>query len=112
MQTAEAARAYKDFLGELKRMGDRDIADRRYTGEWGNYDPTDSRLSSWKVREANRELTLRKRKRERRLAWIAIWAAFVTGWIAIAVAAMAIPLEKNKSVYCLVDLLNLCTSPG
>ena len=96
------------FEAELAAMCNSQIADKRYTGAWGPYDPTDARNSSWKVRLANRALTARKEQRERRLAIGAIWAAFITGWIAIIVAAMAIPLEAGKSVYCLFDPFNLC----
>jgi hypothetical protein len=92
-------------------MCDGEIADKRYTRDWGQYDPTDATKSTWKVRLANRELTARKEKRDRRLTWTAIWAAFSTGWVAIVVAAMAIPLEAGKSVYCLPNWFNLCV-PG
>jgi hypothetical protein len=98
------------FQAELKPMRNGEIADKRYTGEWGQYDPTDPRKSSWKVRLANRELTARKERRESRRTWAAIWAAFVTGWVAIVVAAMAIPLEAGKSVYCLLNWFSLCVS--
>jgi len=100
---------YKRFQHHLDGLSDRAIADRRYQGDWGNYDPTDPRNSSWKVRAANRELTARKARRDRRIQWIAIGAAFFTAWIAIVVAALAIPLEKGRSVYCLMDLFHICS---
>jgi hypothetical protein len=101
-----------EFEAELAAMCNPQIADKRYTGAWGPYDPTDPRNSSWKVRLANRELTNRKEKRERNLAWWAIGGAFITGWIAIIVAALAIPLEAGKSIYCRLDPFNLCISEG
>jgi len=58
---------YKRFQRHLDGLSDRAIADRRYQGDWGNYDPTDPRNSSWKVRAANRELTARKARRDRRI---------------------------------------------
>jgi hypothetical protein len=99
---------YRKFQRHLDSLSDREIADCRYSGDWGSYDPTDPRNSSWKVRTANRELTARKSRRDRRLQWIAIIAAFATGWIAIAVAALAIPLDKGRSIYCLIDPFGIC----
>ena len=61
------------------------------------------------MRLANRELTERKAKRDRRIQWIAIGAAFFTAWIAIIVAALAIPLEKGRRVYCLMDIFHICS---
>ena len=92
---------YEEFSEELKGLTDEQIADKRYpesNSEWGRGDPTNPVNSSWKVRAANRELTARKRKSDRRLVWIGIIGAFVTGWFAIFVAMLAIPLEK--SAYC------------
>jgi hypothetical protein len=109
MESNPTAEDYKKFQRHLDSLSDREIADLRYQGEWGNYDPNDSTKSSWKVRQANRELTARKTRRERRLQWIAIFAAFLTGWIAIGVAALAIPLDKGRSVYCLIDPFNICS---
>ena len=54
------------------------------------------------------KLTARKSRRDRRLQWIAIIAAFATGWIAIAVAALAIPLDKGRSIHCLIDPFGIC----
>ena len=98
METSPTKEDYKKFQRHLDGLSDRAIADRRYQADWGNYDPTDPRNSSWKVRAANRELTARKAKRDRRIQWIAIGAAFFTAWVAIVVAALAIPLEKGRSV--------------
>ena len=99
---------HEAFLGVLKGMTDKQIADARYPEHnfgWGRYDPTNPVNSSWKVRAANREIAHRDAAREESRAAkersLVIWgiaAAFFTGWVAIAVAAMAIPLEK--SVYC------------
>ncbi len=109
METSPTKEDYKKFQRHLDGLSDRAIADRRYQADWGNYDPTDPRNSSWKVRAANRELTARKAKRDLRIQWIAIGAAFFTAWVAIVVAALAIPLEKGRSVYCLMDLFHICS---
>jgi hypothetical protein len=99
---------YKAFMRNLKGMRTDIIINYRDNRKWGNWDPVDPRNSHWQVRAANRELTDRGKKRERRIQWIAIWFAFLTGWIAIVVAALAIPLERGKSVYCIFDPLGLC----
>jgi hypothetical protein len=95
METSPTKEDYERFQRHLDGLSDRVIADRRYQADWGNYDPTDPRNSSWKVRAANRELTARKARRDRRIQWIAIGAAFFTAWVAIVVAALAIPLVKG-----------------
>ena len=77
METSPTKEDYKKFRRHLDGLSDRAIADRRYQADWGNYDPTDPRNSSWKVRAANRELTARKAKRDRKIQWIAIGAAFL-----------------------------------
>jgi hypothetical protein len=98
---------FQAFEHELKSLKESDIANRRYTGEWGHYNPIDPTQSGWKVRMANRYLTARKEARATRLQWIAIGAAFATAIVAIFVAALAIPLDGN-SVYCRMDLFKLC----
>ena len=108
MESNPTTEDYKKFQRHLNGLSNREIADLRYQGTWGHYDPNDSTKSSWKVRQANRELTTRKTRRDRRLQWIAIIAAFATGWIAIAVAALAIPLDKGRSIHCLIDPFGIC----
>jgi hypothetical protein len=85
----------------MKRAKERHaIANRRYVGAWGNYDPQRPQRSSWKVREANRYLTELEHRDDRRPGWWAIWAAFFLALISISVAVLAIPTEK--SMYCRV----------
>jgi hypothetical protein len=95
------------FERELRSMEESDIANERYTGVWGPYNPIDPTKSGWKVRMANRYLTARKEARDRRLQVAAIVAAFITAIIAIFVSTLAIPLDGN-SVYCRLDPFNAC----
>jgi hypothetical protein len=84
------------------------IADKRYSGDWGHFDPGNSANSSWRVREANRYLTRLDADAEHRRTWISIFVAFAMGALAIVVAFLAIPTETGKSVYCRFDPLNWC----
>ena len=74
------------------------IANDRYAGVWGNYDPQKAQRSSWRVREANRYLTELEHRDDRRPGWIAVWGAVIAAVATICVAILAIPTEK--SIYC------------
>ena len=68
----------KQFIEEeLKPLTEEQIADKRYTTDWGTYskDPT---LSSWKVRQANRYLTEFDRRRELRPVLVGVWVGVLT----------------------------------
>ena len=74
------------------------IANDRYAGVWGNYDPQKAQRSGWRVREANRYLTELEHRDDRRPGWIAVWGAVIAAVATICVAILAIPTEK--SIYC------------
>ena len=42
MESNPTTEDYKKFQRHLDSLSDREIADLRYQGEWGNYDPNDS----------------------------------------------------------------------
>lgn len=93
----------RKFRRKIKRIGSRQLADERYLGLHGHYDQN-ARRSSWQIREINRLLTYR----DRRWGWIGVAVAFALGVLAIGVATMAIPTEKDKSIYCrMADRLQL-----
>jgi hypothetical protein len=75
-----------------------DIANLRYMGAWGNYNPQKPQRSSWQVREANRYLEELKHKDDRRPGVWAIVVAFILAVFSLVVAWLAIPTEK--SMYC------------
>lgn len=79
------------FQRELRRLSKSEIADKRYTDDWGPYDPNDSTRSSWKVREANRYLTELDRRRELQPVTFGVWV----GVLAAAVAILAMPVSDS-----------------
>ena len=70
-------------------MSSEAIRDKVLAGEYGDYDPEDPRRSAWRAREANREITERKRKRELRPQWIGIVLSTLLGLAALIVAILA-----------------------
>jgi len=79
-----------------------EMADLRYLGVWGPYDPRDASKSDWWVREANRFITKGQAKadasRERRWALFGIIVAFAVGIVAAGAAVLAIPTKD--SIFC------------
>ena len=73
----------KTFRESLRGLKDSEIADRRNKREYGNFDPNDSRNSSWRVIEANREIAERQRLRQLRPQWIAVWIAIAALIVAV-----------------------------
>jgi hypothetical protein len=96
----EARRAFRNE--QLYVRTPEEMADRRYLGVWGNYDPRDARRSSWQVIEANRFITRGQAKadasRERRWALFGILVAFAVGITATLAAVLAIPTKE--SLFC------------
>ncbi|QPF93753.1 hypothetical protein [Bradyrhizobium commune] len=84
---AERKSFIRDHL--LTRTADQ-IADARYTGEWGRYN-RDPAKSSWKVRQANRYLTERDRRRALLWVTVGIWV----GVVAVVVAILAMPVKDS-----------------
>jgi len=80
-----------EFQRQLRRLSRYEIADNRYTDDWGPFDPKDSTRSSWKVREANRYLTELDRRRELQPVTFGVWV----GVLAAAVAILAMPVSDS-----------------
>jgi hypothetical protein len=89
----------QNFRDELSTMELHDISEKRFSDEWGNYDPNDPRKSNWRVREANRYITAEKERsrveeerererRQRRLQWIGIEISGVIGLAGVIVAIL------------------------
>jgi hypothetical protein len=79
------------FRKELKQLTRYQIADKRYTGDWGHFDPKDSTKSSWMVREANRYLEELNRSRELQPLTFGVWVGVLTA----AVAILAMPSRDS-----------------
>jgi hypothetical protein len=78
------------------------MADLRYLGVWGHYDPRDARKSDWRVIEANRFIIKGQEEadasRERCWAIAGIIVAFAVGMVAAGAAVLAIPTKD--SIFC------------
>ena len=95
------------ILSELKplRHSPELIADKRYTGDWGEYS-TDPTKSDWRVRQANRYLTELDRRRELWPVILGIWV----GVAAVVIAILAMPLSDSVLCRAIAQLgLGLCS---
>jgi hypothetical protein len=82
---------WQTFLDELARLTPREIANKRYSGDWGVFDPNDSTKSDPRVREANRYLTELNQRRNLVPVTIGVW----TGVIAVFIGSLAMPVRDS-----------------
>jgi hypothetical protein len=84
----------KAFRASLRGVSDEELGNRRNSGEYGTYNPTDARNSSWKVIEINRHISENQRVRNLRPQWYAVWIAvlaLVAAIVSLVVSIVGLP---------------------